>query len=109
MNARRHSPLKRVAVAAALLASLGLAQANDNTDSTPASVAAKVGAAIERGAQATARGIERGAKAAAHGVQVGVSAAAHGIARGADATARAAESVARKLRPAPAAAPPADA
>ena len=114
MNTRRQSPLERVLVAAALLAGLGIAQANDTTntatDSTPAAVAAKVGAAIERGAQAAAHGIERGAKAAAHGVQVGVSAAARGIARGAEATARAAESVARKVQPAaaPAAAPPSD-
>ena len=108
MNSRRHSPLTRALLAAALLAGLGVAQANDvdsTTSSTPAAVAAKVGAAIERGAQAAAHGIERGAKAAAHGVQVGVSAAARGIARGAEATARAAESVARKVQPTPAAAP----
>lgn len=34
----------------------------------------RTGAAIERGAKATAHGIERGAKATAHGIEVGVQA-----------------------------------
>ncbi len=66
---------------------------------TAKTVATKVEQAVERGAKAAASGVERGAKAAAHGVQVGVKAAAEGVEKGAKATARAAGTVADKVKP----------
>lgn len=52
----------------------------------PPSVIERTGAAIERGAKATANGIERGTKAAAHGVE-----------RGAQATGRALSKASQKI------------
>ena len=49
------------------------AESNHATEKSP-TVIERTGAAIERGAKATANGIERGAKATAHGVERGVQA-----------------------------------
>lgn len=105
------------ATAVVALASMvpGLVLAQDTSSTGVSGVVQRVGDALERGAQAAARGIERGAKAAEHGIRVGVQATARGIERGAQATAKAAATVAKKLDlppapPAPAAppAPPKD-
>jgi hypothetical protein len=66
---------------------------------TVKSVAVKVENAVERGVKAAASGVERGAQAAARGVKTGVHAAAEGIEKGAKATARAADTVADKVKP----------
>jgi hypothetical protein len=82
----------------ALTAATGaLAQDTGASNAPPAGVVQRVAGAVERGAQAAARGIERGAQAAEHGIRVGVQATARGIERGAQATAQAAAAVARKV------------
>lgn len=69
----------------------------ESTDTKPAtqknesSVLDKVGNAINRGANAAARGIERGVKAAEHGIKVGTKAAVHGVKRGTEAAAKGVE------------------
>ena len=76
-------------------------------------VVVKVEKAIERGAEAAARGVKKGVTAGAHGVKRGAHATAHGvergmeatskgIKRGATATAHAAKTVERKVGASPA-------
>lgn len=88
---------------AALIVAAALPCAAQTTEpgvvGTVKSVAVKVENAVERGVKAAASGVERGAQAAARGVKTGVHAAAEGIEKGAKATARAADTVADKVKP----------
>jgi hypothetical protein len=68
-----------------LLVMTAQAESSHATEKSP-TVLERTGAAIERGAKATANGIERGAKATAHGVE-----------RGAQATGRALKKVSQKI------------
>jgi hypothetical protein len=57
-----------------------------------------VGAAIDRGATAAAKGIQRGAAATERGIRIGLQATARGIERGAQATTKALDKVAGTVR-----------
>ena len=99
MNRTQEVRLALVAFTIACLATSALAgESPSPAAEQQATVAAKVGHAVERGAKAAASGIERGAKAAEHGIKVGIQATARGIETGAKAVARVADSVAERVR-----------